>query len=63
MLAALAFKHSHRAATEGIQHRPDQRGLLTAMVAGRDRVGVVAGKDFVLELVTLKAGLAVEDES
>ena len=52
LLAALALEHPHRAATEWIKHRSNLGGLRAAMVAGPDWIGIVAGKYFVLELVT-----------
>jgi hypothetical protein len=52
LLPTLALEHADRAAIVGIEHGPNQRGLLVAIVAGPDWIGVVAGKDFVFELVT-----------
>jgi hypothetical protein len=52
LLSALTLEHADGSAGEGVQHCPNQRGLLTAMVARRGRIGIVAGKDFVLEFVT-----------
>src|SRR5881392_956924 len=52
LLAAFALQHAEGSATEGIQHRPNKGGLPPASIAGRCWIWLVAGKDFVLELVT-----------
>jgi len=51
LLTAIAFEHTDGAAGLRIQHRPKQRRLLIAVATGLDRIGGVAGKDFVLKLV------------
>ena len=49
LLPALALEHADGAAGLGVEHGPDQSGLPITMTACPDRVGVVAGKDFVFE--------------
>ena len=51
LLPAFALEHADGAATEGIQHCPEESGFLSARIARSDWVWVIAGKDFVLELV------------
>jgi hypothetical protein len=51
LLAALALEHADRAASFGIEHRPNHGGFLVALAACPDRIRVVAGKDLVLELI------------
>jgi hypothetical protein len=51
LLAALALEHADRAASFGIEHRPNHGGFLVALAADSDWIGVVARKDFVLELI------------
>jgi hypothetical protein len=52
LFTATAFEHAEGAAGGGIQHRPDNGGLSPASIARRDWIGLVVGKDFVLELAT-----------
>jgi hypothetical protein len=59
LLAAVAFEHARRAAILGVEHFPKKLGLLAAMSACRDWVGLKAGKDFVFKFV-IHNGLAVE---
>jgi hypothetical protein len=61
LLPTLALEHADGAAIVGIEHGPNQYGLLVAIAAGLDWIGVVAGKDFVFELVTHEAWPVVED--
>jgi hypothetical protein len=51
LFATPAPEHADRAAILGIEHGPNQGGLLLALGACPDRIGVEAGKDFVLEFV------------
>jgi hypothetical protein len=57
LFAALAFEHASRAAILGIENFPKELGLLAALAASRDRVGLEARKDFVLKFV-IHNGLA-----
>ena len=56
MLPALALEHTNGAAVSGVEHGSNQRRLLVAIAAGPDWIRVVAGKDFVFELVSHEAG-------
>jgi hypothetical protein len=51
LLTTLALEHTNRAAVLGIEHFPQERGLLTAVPAYPNWIWLEAGKDFVLEVV------------
>ena len=59
LLAAVAFEHASRTAILSIEHFTKELGLLAALAASRDRIGLEARKDFVLKFV-IHNGLAVE---
>ena len=61
MLPAFAFEHADGPAIHGIEHRPNHGWLLAANAASPDWIGIVAGKDFVLEIAVHWYCLAVED--
>jgi hypothetical protein len=52
LLSALALEHADGPAIHGIEHPPNHGGILAANAARPDRIGIEAGKDFVLELAT-----------
>jgi hypothetical protein len=54
LLSALAPEHANRAATQTVQHRSDERGLLAASTAQPDEARLVAAEYLVLELGTHK---------
>ena len=47
LVTALALEHADRAAISGIEHGQNKNGLLIAIIARPDRLGIVAGKDFI----------------
>jgi hypothetical protein len=51
LFAALALEHADRASVVGIEHSPNQGGLLVAMAAHPDWIRFEARKYFVLEIV------------
>jgi hypothetical protein len=51
LFAALALEHADRAPIVGIEHSPNQGGLLVAMAACSDWIGFEARKYFVLEII------------
>jgi hypothetical protein len=50
LLTALAFEHAHRSSPARVQHGPYLRRLLAALIARWGRIGVEAGKNFVLKI-------------
>jgi hypothetical protein len=50
LLAALAFEHADCAPTLGIEHRSNHCEFLATLVASSEWIGVVTGKDLVLEI-------------
>jgi hypothetical protein len=48
---ALALEHAHGSAFAGVEHAPDQRGLLAATGAYRDWIGLESVNHFVLKFV------------